>query len=111
MANSDEFRQRIASIEARLEGMNDEFSERMNSFVDGLLALSEQTTNLSNRLDRLTDRVDRLAQTQQELTEVMVQFARNAEADRAVIRENQVEIRRIWEYLLSQSGNGRHGQS
>jgi hypothetical protein len=30
----------------------------------------------------------------------------NAEADRTVILENQAEIRRIWEYLLAQSGNG-----
>jgi hypothetical protein len=38
----------------------------------------------------------------------MVQLAQNTEADRAAIRENQADIRRILEYLQSQyPGNGR----
>jgi hypothetical protein len=37
----------------------------------------------------------------------MVQLAQNTEADRAAIRENQADIRRILEYLQSQyPGNG-----
>ncbi|GET43323.1 hypothetical protein [Microseira wollei] len=87
------FEQRLESIESRLDRLEGEFRDQAGLLLDGLRALSAQTTFLANR--------------QQQLAETMVQLARNAEADRAIIRENQTEIRRIWEYLLRQSGNGQ----
>jgi uncharacterized phage infection (PIP) family protein YhgE len=93
--NSDNqpFELRLEAIESRLDRLEGEFRDQAGLLLDGLRALSAQTTNLANR--------------QQQLAETMVQLARNAEADRAIIRENQTEIRRIWEYLLRQSGNGQ----
>lgn len=100
--NSDEqpFEQRLEAMESRLDRLEGEFREQAELLLDGLRALSAQTTNLANRVDLLAD-------NQRQFAETMLQFARNAEADRAIIRENQTEIRRIWEYLLRQSGNGQ----
>ncbi|KOP23474.1 hypothetical protein AMR41_26200 [Hapalosiphon sp. MRB220] len=45
-----------------------------------------------------------------DLTEAIADYIVEAEADRDVIKQNQAEIRRIWEYLLRQGGNGNgHG--
>lgn len=73
-----------------------------------------------DRLDRIERILEAVAQQQQVNTEAIGQLSveirsfvatqeaiiENAEADRAIILENQVAIRRIWEYLLGQSGNG-----
>lgn len=73
-----------------------------------------------DRLDRIERILEAVAQQQQVNTEAIGQLSveirsfvatqeaiiENAEADRAIILENQAEIRRIWEYLLGQSGNG-----
>jgi uncharacterized protein YhaN len=110
--------ERLAQIEARVQGMDDEFSRRTNILLDEILVLTQDLDRLTQRVDCLTERVDRLVENQQntqatvaQLATLMVQLARDAEADRATIRDNQVEIRRIWEYLLGQSGNGRRGAS
>jgi hypothetical protein len=73
-----------------------------------------------DRLDRIERILEAVAQQQQVNTEAIGQLSveirsfvatqeaiiQNAETDRAIILENQAEIRRIWEYLLGQSGNG-----
>ncbi|MBF2007960.1 MAG: hypothetical protein IGS49_21575 [Chlorogloeopsis fritschii C42_A2020_084] len=41
------------------------------------------------------------------LIDIVMHSIQNAEAEREIIKQNQAEIRRIWEYLLRQSGNGR----
>lgn len=94
--------QQIVNIESRLERLEGEFREQSGVLLDGLIALSQQTTTLANRVDGLTD--------------TMIVFARNAEADRAVMREMrddmrqmQAEIQQIWQYLLSQRPNGQQG--
>ncbi len=91
---------RLTAIEDRLEGIDREFSRRTNILLDEIIVLTE-------RLDRLTERVDRLTENQQitqnlatQMGALTLQLARDSETDRA-------EIRRIWEYLLSQSGNGQ----
>ncbi|OCQ91992.1 hypothetical protein BCD67_21490 [Oscillatoriales cyanobacterium USR001] len=89
--------QRVADIEARLDRMNGEFSDRTAILLDGLLALSQQTTAIANRMDQSTDRMDRL-------TDMVARLIQNAEADK-------VEFRRIWEYLESQQRNQRNGHS
>lgn len=71
-------------------------------------------------MDQLTGRVDQLAVTQQntqanldQLAALIVRFVESAEADRAVIREIQTEVRglqtenrHIWEYLMRRNRNG-----
>ncbi|HLO49270.1 MAG TPA: hypothetical protein VK211_12710 [Kamptonema sp.] len=123
---SDQFNQlhqRLDSIEQRLE---EGFSRPASLVLDEVLAL-EQRTN--ERLDRLTERVERLAEGQQELQltvrqliEAIFQSSRNAEADRAVMREMQSQVqniqtqmqgvqtenRRILDYLFGQrNGEGQ----
>lgn len=80
--------------------------------------MSEATPD---RLDRIERILEAVAQQQQANTESIGQLSveirsfvatqeaiiQNAETDRAIILENQAAIRRIWEYLLGQSGNGR----
>ncbi|OCQ97259.1 hypothetical protein BCD67_00475 [Oscillatoriales cyanobacterium USR001] len=86
----DNIEQRFYVRESRLNRMDSEFADRTATLLDGLLALSQQTTAIANRMDQLTAAVAQLAQ--------------NAESDR-------MEFRRIWEYLESQQrhqGNG-HG--
>lgn len=87
--------QRLTAIESRLDRLEGEFREQASFLVEGLLALSALSTNLTNRVDNLTTAV--------------TQLVTNAEADRAVMREMQAEIQQIWQYLLSQRPNGQQG--
>lgn len=94
---------RISALEARVGRLEGEFRESAELFLDGLRALSAQTTNLANRIDGLTDRVDNL-------TVIMAQFAQQAERDRQQAAEDRAEIRRIWEYLEAQLRSRGNGQ-
>lgn len=117
----DRLEQRLDNIEQRLE---EGFSRPASLVLDKVLAL-EQRTN--ERLDRLTERVERLAENQQatqstvgQLIQAIFQSSRQADADRAVMREvqNQVQLiqtqvqgiqtenRRILDYLFGQQRNG-----
>lgn len=99
----------VAEREARLA-----FREDLESFYQTVRLSAENTdraiAQLSQRTDTLTERVDQLARnltaSVQDLVGMITLLARDAEADRAAWQE---EIRRIWEYLLRQSGNGRSG--
>lgn len=95
MTNDQPTNQRLTAIESRLDRLEGEFREQASFLVEGLLALSAQTTNLTNRVDNLTTAV--------------TQLVTNAEADRAVMRQMQAEIQQIWQYLLSQRPNGQQG--
>lgn len=88
--------QRLNSIERRLE---EGFSRPASLALDEVLAL-EQRTN--ERLDRLTTQIEGLAENQRaiqsevrQLIGAIFQVSQDAEADRAVIREMQVDIREI----------------
>lgn len=69
----------------------------------------ERLDQVAERLEGLTIRVDGLADRVNGLTQLMERSIESANADRAIIRESQIEVRRIWEYLLRQSPNG-HGE-
>lgn len=72
---------RLDRLEARLELLEGDFREEAGFLLDGLRALSAQTTNLANRVDQ------------------------NTQAIAVLVEEN----RRIWEYLMAQvrgRGNG-----
>lgn len=88
---------RLNELDARLSRLEGDFREEAGFLLDGLRALSAQTTNLANRVDEL---------------------ALNAEADRAAIRmiADSVatlaeENRRIWEYLERQQRSQGNGHS
>jgi hypothetical protein len=94
----------------RVERILDTLATNLINERDARLELKEdleilyQTVQLA--VDRTDSTINALALDQKatqsnvnDLTQLMVQFAKNAEADRA-------EIRQIWEYLLSQKSNG-----
>ena len=109
MTNSNPERtveEQISAMETRLERLETDSRETASLFIDGLRALSEQTTNLANGIDRLTQRVDALTTNQQSLQATVSQLATFMVQIARTSTDNQTEIRRIWEYLLRQSGNG-----
>lgn len=81
--------QRLGSIEQRLE---EGFSRPASRVLDEVLGL-EQRTN--ERLDRLAESQQALQAEVRQLIGAIFQISRDAEADRAVIREMQVEIREM----------------
>jgi hypothetical protein len=85
------------ALEQRLEALDDASVQRIAAVMDVAGELHRQS---SERLDRLTETVNQLAA-------LVAQSIESANADRAIIRDNQTEIRRIWEYLLSQHPNGQ----
>lgn len=115
---SNLFEERLESLRSQVERVDTEFGRRCNILLDEIVVLTDDLNSLGRKVDRLAIGQQQLQEGQQQLQEgqqqmqlalanlstVMVQMARNAEADRA-------EIRRIWEYLETQQrtqGNG-HG--
>ncbi|BAZ65549.1 MAG: hypothetical protein KME28_13150 [Pelatocladus maniniholoensis HA4357-MV3] len=82
-------------------------------------------TDQPSRLDRIeqilaitasqqqanTAAIAELTKDVSDLTEAIADYIVEAETDREVIKQNQAEIRRIWEYLLKQGGNGNGSSS
>jgi 1,2-phenylacetyl-CoA epoxidase catalytic subunit len=87
---------------------NSQSGDRLDRIEQILLSVSQQQQLNTQAIAQLTNQVDRLSveleQSIGHMTEVVVQLGEDAERDRQIF---QVEIRRIWEYLLQQSGNGR----
>jgi methyl-accepting chemotaxis protein len=109
----------VAERESRLQLHDDlevlyQIVQRTDRSVD-LLAdrfgeVTDKFVQLTDKVDQLTTNVDRLTDNQAQMTQLFIQSVQRNEQDRAIIRDNQTEIRRIWEYLLSQQSNG-HGRS
>lgn len=99
---------RYEELRARIDQVEEEFGRRANILLDEVLITDENLRVLTRRVDQLAESQQATQATVNQLALLMVQLAQNAEADRVAIRENQAEIRRIWEYLQSQyPGNGR----
>jgi predicted nucleic acid-binding Zn-ribbon protein len=98
----------IAELRSRIDQVEEEFGRRANILLDEVLITDENLKSLTRRFEQLAESQQVTQATVNQLTVLMVQLVQNAEADRAAIRENQAEIRRILEYLQSQyPGNGR----
>lgn len=77
---------------------------------------TQQQTNTA-AIAQLTQKLDGLTTEVDALRDIVMHAIGNAEVDRETFQaeaiasraEFQAEIRRIWEYLLRQSGNGRGG--
>ncbi len=115
---------RQEQFDARLDRMALEAEERGRNIDARLERLTQATEESRREIDLLAERMGEIAASVSSLKQdredtwaalnrfmgVMVQFQEQAAADRAVMLENQAEIRRIWEYLLRQHPNG-HGSS
>jgi|SRR4028118_1002671 hypothetical protein len=103
----------IAELRSRIDQVEEEFGRRANILLDEVLITDENLRSLTRRFDQLAESQQATQTTVNQLTVLMVQLVQNVEADRAAIRENQAEIRRILEYLQSQypgNGSSRGGQ-
>lgn len=125
-SNGNSIEERLNEIHSRVDGMDREFSRRTNIILDEVLVLTQQMESLTGQVDQLTtevnrltlrvnqltERVDRLTENQEvtqgnvnQLTTLMVQFAHNAEADRAIIRGIQTENQRILRHIFGEGSN------
>lgn len=114
---NDNSAERLGSIETRLDRIQDLFANQTSAMMEGLRELSQQTRLLANQVDQLAGRVDQLGGRVDQLTGRVDQLtgtvevlAREAAADRAIMREMQTEIRQIWQYLESQQRSRGNGQ-
>ena len=93
----------LYQIVQRTDRSIDLLADRFGEVTDKFNQLTDKFDQLTGRVDQLTTNIDRLTNNQAQLTQLFVQSVQRNEQDRA-------EIRRIWEYLLSQQSNG-HGSS
>ena len=63
----------------------------------------------SQMLEQNQAEISQLRVSMNETLRLFSELATYQRQSQEEIRQNQVEIRRIWEYLLNQSGNGRSG--
>ncbi len=91
---------RLNDIDERLEQLGDEL-DLIRTIQNGMRREVRATSQTSARLERTVNRLADIARDHQLALRIV---ERNAESDRSVF---QAEIRRFWEYLLRQSGNGR----
>jgi hypothetical protein len=77
---------------------------RLDQIEAILLQTAQQQQTNTTALAQLTAKVDGLTEEVDSLRDIVMHSIENAERDREVF---QAEIRRIWEYLLGRSGNGR----
>lgn len=96
--------ERVAALGERLKQVDDAVVVRVLAVMDVADELHRQSNERINQLD---ERLNQLTGTVDRLAELVTQSIENANADRAIIRDNQTEIRRIWEYLLRQRPNGQ----
>ncbi|MEH2070044.1 MAG: hypothetical protein V7K47_18095 [Nostoc sp.] len=75
-------------------------------------ANTQAIAQVTDRIDQLTIKVDNLTEDVDYLRELTLHNIELAQADREQAERDrssfQEEIRRIWEYLLRQSGNGNN---
>jgi hypothetical protein len=85
---------------------NNPAPSRLDQIEAILATVAIQQAANTQAIAQLTQDVDYLRQITLHNIELTQQDREQAERDRQAF---QAEIRRIWEYLLQQSGNGRNG--
>lgn len=119
----DRTAQRQEQFDARLDRMAIEREESQRNFDARIEQLFQAFEKSQKEIDLLGERIGQIAQSVSELrqdrndvlgildrvADGMIQFQNQAALDRAIMLENQAEIRRIWEYLLRQHPNGHGG--
>ncbi|BAY50595.1 hypothetical protein SAMD00079811_82240 (plasmid) [Scytonema sp. HK-05] len=79
-------------------------AQQQQTNTTAIAQLTEQQQTNTTAIAQLTAKVDGLTEEVDSLRDIVMHSIQNAESDREVF---QAEIRRIWEYLLGRSGNGR----
>jgi chromosome segregation ATPase len=104
----------VTQLLARTHERVEQHDLRLDRIEANLDRLEEQTTRNAESLDRLEQRMNQLSElvttSTTETIQLVAQQAVQAERDRASWQEDrqtwQAEIRRIWEHLERQTGNG-----
>lgn len=91
--------QRLASIDEQLEQLGDEI-DLIRTIQNANRRETRANSQTAARLERTVAQLADIARDHQLALRLASQ---NAERDQAVF---QAEIRRVWEYLLQQGGNG-----
>lgn len=92
--------ERILEVLAANQATEQQARSNLQAQIDQVA--HQQATN-TEAIGQLAQRVDGLTVEIHSLNATLMQSIENAETDREAF---QAEIRRIWEYLLGQSGNG-----
>lgn len=102
MTNADQpedITARLDDIDTRLDELGDEL-DLIRTIQNGMRREVRATSQTSARLERTVNRLAEIARDHQQALRIV---ERENERDRQIF---QAEVRRIWEYLLGQSGNG-----
>ncbi len=116
---------RIAQRQEQFVQQQQQFDSRQEQFDARIEQLFQAFEKSQKEIDLLGERIGQIAASVSELrqdrndvlgildrvADGMIQFQNQAALDRAIMLENQAEIRRIWEYLMRQHPNGHGGQS
>lgn len=123
MTNSSDRLDRIEAILERTAQRQEQLAQQQERFDSRQSRLDSQLELLAERVGEIAQSTSDLRHSMNELKQdredtwaalnrfmgIMVQFQEQANADRAIMLENQTEIRRIWEYLMRQHPNGQGG--
>jgi hypothetical protein len=88
----------------RIEAILLQTAQQQQTNTTALAQLTLTQHSYTQALAQLTAKVDGLTSEVDSLRDIVMHSIQNAESDRTLF---QTEIRRIWEYLFRQSGNGR----
>jgi hypothetical protein len=109
MSNADQpqnISARLDDVDARLEQLGDEI-DIIRTIQDSVRRETRINSQTGARLERTVTQLADIARDHQRVLRISSQ---NAERDREIVNNDrevfQAEIRRIWEYLLRQGGNG-----
>lgn len=76
-----------------------------------IASLIEAQNQTNQRLEQLTLSVESLTEAQRSMLTSLDRMTNTFETLSTQVAEDKAEIRRIWEYLLTQSGNGHRGNN
>lgn len=110
MTNADQpqdITARLSSIDEQLEQIADEL-DLVRTIQNANRREVRANSQTAARLERAVNQLASVARSHQESLRVIERNLQTIERDREVF---QTEIRRIWEYLLTQSGNGSSGNT
>jgi septal ring factor EnvC (AmiA/AmiB activator) len=98
--------ERLTNIDEQLEQIGDEL-DLIRTIQNGVRRETRINSQTAGRLERTVAQLANLGRDHQLALRLA---SENAERDRAIVDRDrivfQAEIRRIWEYLLQQGGNG-----
>jgi uncharacterized protein involved in exopolysaccharide biosynthesis len=109
MTNSSDRLDRIEAILERTAQQQSRLDSQLELLADRVGEIAQSTSDLRHSMNELRQDREETWAAFNRFMGIMVQFQEQANADRAIMLENQTEIRRIWEYLMRQHPNGQGG--